>query len=142
MKQAKAEAGTAARFGLVGAGATLTHLAVAQAVLAMGLSPVASNIIGFAVAFLAGLVGHYHFTFPGTGSFGRAFRRYGVIALGGFLFNNVVLIGLMATGRVSEQISLLVAILIVPATTFIASRFWGFVPSRAPAGDPGERSAR
>ena len=139
MKQAKAEAGTAARFGLVGIAATLTHLVVAQGALALGLSPVASNIVGFIAAFVTGLVGHYHFTFPGTGSFGRAFRRYGVIALAGFLFNNVVLIGLMATGRVSEQVSLLVAILIVPATTFVASRFWGFVPVREPMGEAPDR---
>jgi putative flippase GtrA len=118
----------AGRFALVGLGATLIHLAVAQAALAMDvLSPLSANLLGFCVAFVAGFLGHHHFTFERSAAFGTAFRRYGVIALIGFLVNNVVLIGLTRGGYLGEATALTIAILIVPAGTFVASRFWGFV---------------
>lgn len=138
IKPARDEVGKAVRFGVVGVGATLTHLAVAQTALAVGLSPLIANVIGFTMGFLTGLLGHHHFTFPGTGPFGRAFRRYGVIALAGFGINNAVLLGLEATGRVSPQFSLTVAILIVPALSFIASRYWGFASSHPKEDQPEE----
>lgn len=116
----------AGRFGLVGLAATLLHLTLAQAALWLGTGPLAGNLIGFVAAFVLGLLGHYHFTFPGRGPFGRALRRYGAIAVAGFLVNNVVLIGLVALGWVSEAAALAIAILLVPALTFLASRFWGF----------------
>ena len=116
----------AGRFGLVGIAATLTHLGVAQIVFRMSGEPLLANGVGFAVAFFVGLLGHYHFTFPGQKSPLRAFCRYGVIAVIGFLANNVVLIGLVAWGWVGEAFALSVAILVVPAGTYLASRFWGF----------------
>lgn len=125
-RKIRSEAGKVVRFGLVGLTATLIHLAVAQIALLAGMPPEMANANGFVVAFLAGLVGHYRFTFPGTGSFGRAFWRYGVIALAGFAVNNVVLFGLEASGWVSAQVSLTVAVLIVPVGTFFLSRLWGF----------------
>ncbi|MFD2740138.1 GtrA family protein [Sulfitobacter aestuarii] len=118
----------ALRFAIVGAGATLVHLLCAQLALATGVVPLAlSNVIGFAVAFVAGFAGHQYYTFAGTAPLARAFRRYGIIALVGFLINNVVLFGLVAAGIVSKATALSIAILIVPVGTFLASRFWGFL---------------
>ena len=115
------------RFGIVGLAATAIHLAVAQAALLFaGLSPFAANVAGFLVAFLAGFAGHQWFTFRSATPLRQAFRRYGAIALTGFAVNNIILAGLVATGFVSEALALAFAILIVPAGTFLASRFWGF----------------
>lgn len=130
--RARSEGAKAARFGLVGAAATLMHLVAAQAVLATGVAPVAANAAGFAAAFGLGLLGHYHFTFRAAGPFARALRRYGVIAIGGFLVNNLALAALVASGRVGDGVALATAILLVPAATFLASRLWGFAAPRPP----------
>ncbi len=128
----------AVRFGLVGAGATVAHLVVSQSVLAAGLAPVQiANVIGFLVALVAGFLGHHHFSFRGRAPFGRAFRRYGVIALCGFLANNVILFALVAADVVSQKTALTIAILAIPAATFLASRFWGFSPA-LPGQDPSD----
>ena len=117
----------AARFAIVGLAATLIHLGVAQGALAAGLATVFwANTLGFIVAFVAGFLGHQYFTFNQTAPFWQAFRRYGVIAVGGFIVNNVVLFGLVQGNILSEAVALAIAITIVPVGTFLASRFWGF----------------
>jgi len=96
----------AGRFALVGVAATLIHLGVAQAALATGgLSVFWANALGFVVAFVAGFLGHQYFTFNRTAPFWQAFRRYGVIALGGFIVNNVVLFGLVQAQILSEAVA-------------------------------------
>ena len=127
----KTELRTAGRYGLVGLVATLVHLLVAQAVLYFGTEPFSSNLMGFLVAFVIGLLGHYLFTFGRVGSLGRAFMRYGLIAVTGFLTNNLVLITLVARDWIRDDVALAVAILIIPAGTFLASRFWGFTAPRS-----------
>lgn len=117
----------AGRFALVGVAATLIHLGVAQAALATGgLSVFWANALGFVVAFVAGFLGHQYFTFNRAAPFWQAFRRYGVIALGGFIVNNVVLFGLVQAQILIEAVALAIAIAVVPIGTFLASRFWGF----------------
>lgn len=126
----KAEVQTAFRFALVGGAATLTHLVMAQVSLAAGFATAAqANVAGFLLAFLVGLLGHYYFTFAQQGSLTRATWRYSVIAVAGFLVNATVLFVLMRVNRIDEAVSLAIAITIVPAGTFIASRLWGFTAS-------------
>lgn len=117
----------AGRFAIVGVVATLVHLGVAQGTLATGVVSVFwANTLGFVVAFVAGFLGHQFFTFNRTAPFWQAFRRYGVIAVGGFIVNNVVLFGLVQAQILNEATALAIAITIVPVGTFLASRFWGF----------------
>ncbi len=124
---ARVELSKALRFAIVGGIATLVHLGVAMAALAMGAGAFQSNALGFGVAFVAGLVGHFHFTFGLSDGFGRSAWRYGVIALAGFAVNNGLLAFLRAAKAIPEPAALTVAILVVPAGTFLAARFWGFV---------------
>lgn len=130
-RRVRSEGAKAARFGLVGAAATLVHLVTAQGILAASVPPMAANAAGFVVAFGFGLLGHYHFTFRAAGPFARAVRRYGVISISGFLVNNLVLVALVSSGRVGDGIAVATAILVVPAATFLASRLWGFSAPRA-----------
>ncbi|WP_299567657.1 GtrA family protein [uncultured Sulfitobacter sp.] len=125
----RTELSRALRFALIGGAATLVHLGVAMAALGLGAGAFASNAVGFAVAFVAGLVGHFHFTFGLSGGFARAARRYGVIACAGFAVNNGVLATLKTAGAIPEPVALALSILVVPAGTFLAARFWGFVSS-------------
>ncbi len=78
-------------------------------------------------AFGAGLVGHFHFIFGGSDSFGRSDGAKGVIEFAGFAVNNGLLAVLRAAKVVPEPAALAVAILVVPTVTFLAARFWGFV---------------
>lgn len=124
------EAGTVGRFGLIGVAATLTHLGVAQAALALMPESVwLANLIGFVIAMLVGFFGHQYFTFGGKAPFWQAFWRYFLIAIAGFAVNNGVLVGLVGLGLVAKPVALTIAILVVPAGTFLASRFWGFRPA-------------
>lgn len=125
------EAGKAGRFGLVGLAATAVHLGIAQlALLLWGAAPWLANLIGFAAAFTVGLAGHQWFTFRGVAPLQRSVWRYGAIALAGLLATNIVLEGLRASGALSDAAALTIAILVVPAISFVASRFWGFAPAR------------
>ncbi|MCL6284141.1 GtrA family protein [Ruegeria sp. 2012CJ41-6] len=118
----------ALRFAIVGLCATLIHLAVAQGLFAMGvLSLPMANLAGFALAFPAGFLGHYFLTFSRAAPIRQAFCRYGVIAMIGFLVNNIVLFSLVANGLLGEKVALAIAIIVIPMGTFLASRFWGFL---------------
>ncbi len=124
---ARAELSKALRFAIVGGLATLVHLGVAMAALALGAGAFQGNALGFGVAFIAGLVGHFYFTFGLSNGFGRSAWRYGVIAFAGFAVNNGLLAGLKAAKATPDSAALAIAILVVPAGTFLAARFWGFV---------------
>ena len=117
----------AGRFAIIGGLATLVHLVFAQVALAIGgISLTGANTFGFVCAFVAGFLGHQYFTFSSTAPFWQAFRRYGVIAIAGFAVNNIVLFGLVNAGLLTKEVSLTIAIVIVPIGTFLASRLWGF----------------
>lgn len=122
------ELSKALRFAIVGGVATLLHYAVAMSALAMGAGAFQSNAMGFAVAFVAGIFGHFYFTFGLSDGFLRSAMRYGLIACAGFGVNNGLLAVLKAAEVLPVSASLTVAILIVPVGTFLAARLWGFQP--------------
>jgi putative flippase GtrA len=115
---------TVYRFALVGALATLVHLAVAGSVVFLlpASSPFLANIAGFLVAFFVSFAGHRHYTFRRKGSM----RRFFVIALAGFALNNGLLSGIIAAEYVGEFAAITVATLAVPLLTFLAARLWAF----------------
>lgn len=123
----KSELKTAGRFAIVGAVATAIHLSLAQSLLMLDLASASfANLWGFLAAVFAGLTGHYFYTFERRGTYRRAAWRYGLIAVVGFLANNVLLQAMIASDLWNESLSLTIAIILVPAGTFLASRFWGF----------------
>ena len=68
----RAEIFRIARFGIVGLSAMLTHIVIANLVLAhVTASPYVSSLAGFLVAFGVSYLGHYHFTFGGPQSKGH-----------------------------------------------------------------------
>ncbi|WP_280567464.1 GtrA family protein [Chromohalobacter sp. 296-RDG] len=128
MSRLVGEAGTAARFGLVGVMATGAHLLVAGVLLGLwpNMSEFVANIVAFLVAFQISLIGHRRLTFRRRG---RA-RRFFLVAASGFILNNGVLATLLAVTPLHGFIAVAIATLTVPVLTYLASRFWAFGASR------------
>ncbi|MCK0714082.1 GtrA family protein [Chromohalobacter sarecensis] len=124
MSRLAGEAGTAARFGLVGGIATGVHLLVAGALLGLWseMSEFAANLVAFLAAFQVSLIGHRRVTFRRRG---RA-KRFFLVAALGFALNNGVLAALLAVTPLSGFIAVAIATLTVPVLTYLASRFWAF----------------
>jgi putative flippase GtrA len=121
----------ASRFALVGIIATLVHMSVVGALIELTLvsSPLLANLAAFLTAFVVSFTGHYHWTFQGPGNPRRAMKRMFVISSSAFAVNTVLLASLLKAGWMSASVSAIVAAAIVPAISFLASRFWGFKPS-------------
>lgn len=118
---------TATRFGLVGLAATGTHmLALLFFCEHTALPLMPSNTLAFLLAFWISFSGHYFWTFRAPGSPLRAARRFSVIAGIAFLCNTLTLAAVNASGFFSPFHASLVAIFVIPPTTYIASRLWGF----------------
>ena len=124
MSRLASEAGTAARFGLVGIAATGVHLLVAGVLLGTwpSMSEFLANVVAFLAAFQVSLMGHRRVTFRRRG---RA-KRFFLVALAGFGLNNGVLGTLLATTPVQGFLAVAIATLTVPVLTYLASRFWAF----------------
>jgi putative flippase GtrA len=114
------------RFGIVGIVATLTHMAVAHAGLALLTnSPYLASLAGFLSAFCVSYLGHYHFTFGADSVHSKALPRFVAIAVTGFLTSLVVIKAVTFYG-LPPDVSLTVSILLIPGLTYIASRLWAF----------------
>ncbi|MEJ2125307.1 MAG: GtrA family protein [Alphaproteobacteria bacterium] len=127
MRTMLAEARRIIRFGMVGVGATLTHIAVANTVLALVTgSPYAASAMGFTVAFAVSYLGHYHFTFAKNSGHGQSLPRFFVVALTGFLGSLIVLKVIATQGVIPQAVSLTLSILVIPGLTYLAARIWAF----------------
>lgn len=124
-----AEARRITVFGLVGAMASLTHLAVAGALMeGLGLSIWWANLGGFAVAFGLSYLGHYHLTFTSGRAHGQAVPRFLATALIGLGVNNAALwVMVRLSGREALGF-VLVAIGVAAAVTYVIARLWVFDP--------------
>lgn len=111
------------RFLIVGGIATATHMLVAVTLFAVyhDLSLYVVNLIAFLVAFLASFYGHKHVTFQTQGSM----RRFLLVAIAGFLANNMLLAGCIAIGF-GDLIAVIIATASVPLLTYFASSLWAF----------------
>ncbi len=122
------EVASAARFGVIGLLAAGIHVAVAQALLWLSLAaPFVANASGFATSFVFAGLGHYYYSFAAKSPIWRSLYRYGLIALTGFAINSTILVVLLREGSLDEWVALLIAILIVPAGSWLLSRLWAFV---------------
>ena len=126
----RTEVAMASRFAFVGIAATLTHSVVALLALQSGLlQAYGSNILGFVIAFAVSFVGHHFWSFRTQamgGTTGRRMTRFLVIAVLGFLANNVALTAWLKLTSWPDSIGLLFSIAIVPGLSFLGSRFWAF----------------
>lgn len=115
----------ALRFGIVGAGATLTHAGVYVLALSM-LAPQAANLAGFLAALLVSYLGHAHFSFRRAGGPRPGAQvRFGLSAGLGFVLN-AGFVALATHGLDRPALGFWAIALITPALSFGLMKFWVF----------------
>ncbi len=115
------------RFGTVGIGATLVHLAVAWlANHSAGLAPYGANAAGFAAAFTLSYLGHFFWTFARRAGHRRHLPRFLVVSAMGYGLTNAVV--WLVIGRMGGTFDAALAVILVtvPPTTWVLSRLWAF----------------
>lgn len=133
-KRLRHEVGLAARYALVGVSATAVHITTVALILNYSdTSPILANTCAFLAAFGISFAGNYYWTFRSPGNPGRALRRFLTISLTAFLMNTLLLTLLVEGQWFSPTVSAICSAALVPAMSFIATRFWGLKPHPAAA---------
>lgn len=115
------------RFAIVGGGATLIHLVTAATIISyLTLSPLKANLIAFLLAFVFSFLGHYYWSFNSSRNIFSSVFRFIIIALLGFLINNIILVLLLADGYLTELESIFISAMFVPFFTYLLARIWVF----------------
>ena len=123
------------RFGFVGVAATLTHYIVALGASALHVPILWANAVGFVIAFFVSFCGHRHYTFADRDiPAGASFRRFAMIAIGGFFFSEGLLAALLKLTTLSETAALTVALATTAGLNFLFSRYWAFHPGAQSVG--------
>jgi putative flippase GtrA len=125
-----------ARFAVVGAAATATHVSVGL-VLAegLGLAPFWANLWAFATAVLVSYAGNLVWTFGmAAEGFGRL-PRFVALALCGLVANQTIVFIAVDLAGWSYRVALVVIVLAVPLLTYLASCRWVFRPALSSAAD-------
>lgn len=115
-------------FTLVGALAGVVHYSVAVG-LESGthISPAWANVCGFMLAFPVSYIGHRKFSFAWRKiTHMQAFPRFLLVACGGFLENQFLLLSGLKLFAWPFWIILAIVMVVVAATTYSLSRFWAF----------------
>lgn len=115
------------RFSLIGALATVLHMAVGVTLIHAGWSPLLANVFSFLVAFLVSFMGHYGFSFPGHGmTLSTSLKRFVLVAVCGFMVNETLLAGLVRFSSIPGIWCLIISTSTAAILTFAASRSWVF----------------
>ena len=119
----------AARFALVGAAATLLHLTAAWVLIeCWDAPPLTANALAFLAAFGVSFSGNYYWTFGRPGSRMAAMQRFFLVSSSAFAFNSIALTALLMTDWLPASSAAVLAALVIPVATFLASRLWAFRP--------------
>lgn len=108
-------------FGIVGGGATLIHILVANLFHAVIKDRVIASLVGFCLAFVFSYLAHRRFTFHDAVN-GSPFR-FAIVAGSGFLFSLFVLDHLAS---LPAWLALTLSIGVIPLWSFLMSRLWVF----------------
>ena len=129
----KAAAARWAVFIGVGSAAAAVHLATVKGLVeAAGWPPLAGNICGWLLAFGVSFTGHQRLTFAEQGApQSRALRRFFIVSALGFVANEAAYAALLAYTRLPYDAALVLVLLGVAVLTYLSSRHWAFLGSRA-----------
>jgi putative flippase GtrA len=116
-----------ARFAVVGAAATMLHLAVVWLLIKHTvLPPLSANFLAFISAFGVSFTGNYYWTFRRPGSPTVAIQRFFLVSISAFALNTLALVELIATNLLTPSTAAVLAAFVIPAVTFLSSRLWAF----------------
>jgi putative flippase GtrA len=115
-------------FVAVGCTAAAVHFSVVLLLVACAaVAPLAANVAGWFIAFIASFLGQWRFTFRGQAAPAwPALRRYFVLSLGGFAVNEAVYAALLRWTRVRYDLLLAAVLLGVAFFTYVLSSRWAF----------------
>jgi putative flippase GtrA len=117
------------RFGVVGGLATAIHLVLfAFLIELLDVRPFWANFPAFAVALVAGFVGHRLWTFrceDAKRNWRSAFPKFAGTALFGLALNSSIVSGIEAAG-LGYGYSMVLMATLTPAAIFLISKFWAF----------------
>lgn len=115
-------------FAVIGALAAAVHYVVAVGLELTGmLTAVYANTAGFLFAFPVSYFGHRTLSFSGqTSSHQHAFPRFFLVALSGFLANQLLVINAIYFTRVPFWLVLGIVMVMVAVSTYFLSRYWAF----------------
>jgi putative flippase GtrA len=113
---------------MVGAIAALVHYLVAVGLESLtALEPSVANVAGFCCAFPVSYFGHRQWSFANHRAPHRsAFPKFFLIAVLGFLANQILVLLSMQLTTVPFWLTLGVVMVIIAASTYLLSRYWAF----------------
>ena len=119
-------------FALVGAASTgINYVAALAAQHLLGLAPVPSGVVGYIASVGLSYFGNSLLTFRRPAIHGPQFARFAAISLVGLAINlGLVFFGAHVMGWPLWE-ALIPVVLIVPAATFVMSKFWAFAEVEA-----------
>lgn len=113
------EAGRILRFGIVGLGATATHVGVLFALVELaGLHPELANPVAFVAALPVSYLGHYHWTYRAAGAHGETALRFVAVSGSSFAVSQATLAAVAALDG-PYQLAVAIFVVLVPATNFV-----------------------
>jgi len=119
-------------FGLVGTAAFLVHFVIVSVLVPIGLHPLIANVVGFGTAFAVSFAGHSRWTFPaGDRERPRALARFFAVASAGFVTNELLYAVLLRWTGLGYRVALVIVLVVVAISTFVASKFWAFADDDA-----------
>ena len=121
-------------FAVVGVTSTaINYVAALAAQHLLGLAPLPAGVVGYAAAVGVSYFGNSLLTFRRPAIHGPQFARFAAISLVGLAINlGLVFAGAHLLGWPLWK-ALIPVVLIVPAATFVMSKFWAFAEAE-PAG--------
>jgi putative flippase GtrA len=119
-------------FAVIGAVAATVHYVVAVSLeFTQVLSAIHANTAGFLLAFPVSYFGHRQLSFSGqNSSHWHAFPRFFIVALVGFLANQLLVINAIYFTSVPFWLVLGIVMVMVAVSTYFLSRFWAFKGGR------------
>jgi putative flippase GtrA len=119
-------------FAVVGVAATaINYVAALAAQHLLGLAPVPSGVVGYIASVGLSYFGNSLLTFRRPAIHGPQFARFAAISLVGLAINlGLVFFGAHVMGWPLWE-ALIPVVLIVPAATFVMSKFWAFAEVEA-----------
>lgn len=111
-----------ARFGAVGAAATLLHAGLAALAFAVSGRFLASHALGFLAAFAFASIAHFHFTFRATDRFAQRTAAYFAISGSSFVLSSLAGLWMKAEGAMQTSLGVASLALIAMAVNFTLTR--------------------
>lgn len=123
----RAPSGEILRFGIVGVGATLTHLGLLRVgVEWFGASPVLANGLAFCVAVLVTYFGQSRWVFRSHGHDIARLRKFLLSVCGGLFLNVGIMALTVQVLGLNYLVGFVSGLVIIPAVTFVINKFWVF----------------